>query len=74
MGIPMLKMRPSYLLHRDPYTGKTTSLYWDGLLDVNIVLDGGQIGAKPLSQQMMIYCHLDQQEPIPEKSLYWENK
>ena len=21
--------RPSYLLHGDPYTGKTTSLYWD---------------------------------------------
>ena len=20
----------SYLQHRDPYTGKTTSLYWDG--------------------------------------------
>ena len=23
-------MRPSYLLHGDPYTGKSTSLYWDG--------------------------------------------
>ena len=22
--------RPSYLWHGDPYTGKTTSLYWDG--------------------------------------------
>ena len=22
-------VRPSYLLHGDPYTGKTTSLYWD---------------------------------------------
>ena len=24
--------RPSYLYHGDPYTGKTTSLYWDGPL------------------------------------------
>ena len=24
--------RPSYLLHGDPYAGKTTSLYWDGPL------------------------------------------
>ena len=23
-------MRPSYLHHGDPYTGKTTCLYWDG--------------------------------------------
>ena len=25
--------RPSYLYNCDPYTGKTTSLYWDSLLD-----------------------------------------
>ena len=25
-------VRPSYLQHVDPYTGKTTSKYWDGPL------------------------------------------
>ena len=29
----MTVARPSYLSHGDPYTGKTTSLYWDGPLD-----------------------------------------
>ena len=36
MGIPMLKIRRSHdrliFSHGDPYTGKTTSLYWDSPL------------------------------------------
>ena len=31
-GFP-LKSRPSYLSHENPYTGETTSSYWEGLLD-----------------------------------------
>ena len=27
-------VRPSYLLNGNIYTGKTASLYWDGLLDL----------------------------------------
>ena len=30
---------PSYIQHGNPYTGKTTSLYWDSLLDPELVVD-----------------------------------
>ena len=35
--------RPSYLKHGDPYTGKMTSLYWDGPQSTSHVITPGSV-------------------------------
>ena len=46
--------RPSYLFHGDPYIGKTTSLYWDGLLGISRHFI--ELVLRP-KHKMLIYTH-----------------